>query len=155
VIPGPVALDRLERLLGLAPDADPLLRLGALLRPPPAGPDAVATVIERWRLANRDAARLEAITGTPLPALETASGARRRALPRLGSELYRALIRLAAAQAPADSGAPLAAALAEAGAWHRQKLPLGGDDLLALGLVPGPRLGKILAALEAWWLAQD
>ena len=36
VIPGPVALERLARLLELAPDSDPLLRLAALLRPPPA-----------------------------------------------------------------------------------------------------------------------
>ncbi len=59
----------LARLLRLAPDADALLRLGALLRPPPAPADAAARVAERWRLSRRDAARLEAMTEAALPAL--------------------------------------------------------------------------------------
>ncbi len=155
VIRGPVAQGRLARLLALAPEADPLLRLGALLRPPPAGPDAVGTVAGRWRLANRDAARLEAMTGAPLPALEASSAERRRALHRLGPELYADLVRLAAADARGDASLPLADALAEAVAWRPRKLPLGGDDLLALGLAPGPRLGDILAQIEAWWIEQD
>ncbi len=75
------------------------------------------------------------------------------ALYRIGTERYRDLIRLAAAEAPDD--AALAAALAEAAAWRPRKLPLDGDDLLALGLAPGPRVGAILAAVEAWWLEQD
>ena len=44
VIPGPVALERLARLIELAPDSDPLVRLAALLRPPPADPAAA----QRW-----------------------------------------------------------------------------------------------------------
>ncbi len=155
VMPGPVARGRLARLVARAPDADPLLRLSALLRPPPADPAAVGTVAERWRLANRDAARLGAMTASPLPALDASGAERRRALHRLGPEAYADLIRLAAAEAGGDAGPALAAALAEAAAWRARKLPLGGDDLLALGLPPGPRLGSILAAVEAWWLDQD
>ncbi len=155
VIAGPVALDRLARLLALAPTADPLLRLGALLRPPPAAAAVAKWVAERWRLANRDAARLQALSAATLPAL-TASGAeRRRALYDLGPELYADLVRLAAAEASGDAGPALADALAGANAWRPPKLPLDGDDLLALGLAPGPRLGKILAAIEAWWLERD
>lgn len=29
--------------------------------------------------------------------------------------------------------------------------PLGGDDLQALGIAPGPQMGKLLRAAEAWW----
>ncbi len=29
--------------------------------------------------------------------------------------------------------------------------PLGGDDLQALGVAPGPQMGKLLRAAEAWW----
>jgi poly(A) polymerase len=151
VIPGPVAEGRLARLLALASAADPLLRLGALLRPPPAGPALVRTVAERWRLANRDAARLEAMTEAALPALDAPAAQFRRGLYRLGPELYLDLVRLAAAEAGGDPEP----ALAELRRWAAPKLPVGGDDLLALGLAPGPQLGKILALVEGWWLERD
>jgi poly(A) polymerase len=151
VIPGPVAFDRLARLLIMAPDVEPLLRLGALLRPPPADPGLARTVAERWRLANRDAARLEAMTGAVLPPLEAMPAEFRQALYRLGRELYRDLILLAAS----ETGSNAAPALAEVARWTSPRLPLGGDDLLALGLAPGPRLGGILAAVEGWWVDQD
>jgi poly(A) polymerase len=153
VIPGPVGLDRLERLLTVASKADSLLRLAELLRPPPASSAAAAAVAERWRLSNREADRLTSLTLTPLPALNASAAKRRRALYRIGPERYRDLARLAAAEAP-DASA-LAPALAEAAAWRPRKLPIDGADLLALGLPPGPRLGQILAAVEDWWLARD
>jgi poly(A) polymerase len=71
----------------------------------------------------------------------------------MGAERYRDLVLLAAAEAPDD--AALASALAAAAAWRPRRLPLGGDDLLALGLAPGPRVGAILAALEEWWLERE
>jgi len=151
VIPGPIAIDRLRRLLALAPEADPLLRLGALLRPTPADPAVVRKVAERWRLSNRDAARLEAMTAVALPALAADAAEFRRTLYRLGPELYRDLVRLAAAETGADPGP----ALAETVRWRAPNLPLGGDDLLAIGLRPGPGLGSILAEVERWWLEQD
>jgi poly(A) polymerase len=39
------------------------------------------------------------------------------------------------------------------GRWIAPRLPVGGADLVALGLPPGPRIGVILAAFEAWWIA--
>jgi poly(A) polymerase len=153
VIPGAVADARLARLLAAAPDADPLLRLAALLRPPPASAGLAATVAARWRLSNHDAERLIALTEAALPALAAPAAERRRARYRLAAQRYRDLVRLAAAEKP--DPAALAAALAEATAWRAPKLPLGGDDLLASGLQPGPRVGQILAAVEAWWLERD
>ena len=153
VIPGPVAQTRLAGLLAAAPDADPLLRLAALLRPPPASAGAAPAVAARWRLSNHDADRLGALTEAALPALAAPAAERRRALYRMGAGRYRDLVRLAAAEAP--DKAALAATLAEASAWRTLQLPLGGDDLLALGLQPGPRVGEILAAVEAWWLERD
>ena len=155
VIPGPVALERLARLIKLVPDRDPLVRLAALLRPPPADPPAAAKVVERWRMANRDAARLLAMTQEPLPDLGATPSERARDLHRLGAERYADLIRLAAADAEGDVGAALADALAAAAVWQPKRLPVGGDDILALGVPAGPRVGALLAALEAWWVAHD
>ncbi len=101
VIPGPVALERLARLIELAPESDPLVRLAALLRPPPADSAAAAKVVDRWRMANRDAARLLAMTQEPLPDLNATPGERARDLHRLGAERYADLIRIAAADAGA------------------------------------------------------
>jgi len=153
LIPGPVALERLAGVLAVAPQADALLRLAALLRPPPARPEAATAVAARWRLSNRAALRLAALTATPLPPLAESPAARRRGLYRLGAKTYGDLARLAAAEQPDHEA--LAAALAAAAAWQPQKLPLSGDDLIALGVPQGPRVGALLAALEAWWLAHD
>jgi len=152
---GPVAIGRLARLLGLAPGADALLRLGALLRPPPAGVDQTARVAARWRLSNRDRARLVAATTEPLAPLEASPAARRQAIYRLGGERYADLVPLAAAEAGGDPRPALDAALALARNWRPPKLPVGGQDVLEMGVPPGPRVGEILAALEAWWVEAD
>jgi poly(A) polymerase len=155
VIPGTVALERLARLLELAPESDPLVRLAALLRPPPAAPAAAGQVAERWRMANRDAARLLAMNEEPLPDLWASPSRRARDLHRLGAERYGDLVRIAAADGKRDPATALAEALAAAAAWRPKRLPVGGDDILALGVPAGPRVGAILAALEAWWVAHD
>lgn len=148
-LPAEVAPDRLAGLLAAAADADPLLRLAALLRPP-ADTTALAT---RWRFSRRDADRLATLTTSAPPALAASPAERRRALHRLGAATYRDLARLAAAAQP--DPAALAEALAAADAWQPRKLPIGGDDLIALGVPPGPRLGALLDALEDWWVAHD
>jgi poly(A) polymerase len=81
---------------------------------------------------------------------------RRQALYRLGAERYADLVRLAAAEAQGDDAcSPLAEALAEAERWQPRTLPLSGHDVLGLGVPPGPAVGEILAAVEAWWIAAD
>jgi poly(A) polymerase len=154
-IPGPVALDRLARLIELTSARDALLRLAALVRPPPAHPTAAATVVDRWRMSKRDAERLLALAADPLPDLWASPPERARDLHRLGARRYADLVRLAAADASGDPGAALADALAAADAWQPKRLPVGGDDILALGVPAGPRVGALLAALEAWWIAHD
>ena len=39
--------------------------------------------------------------------------------------------------------------------WQPQRFPLGGADVMALGVPAGPRVGELLGALEAWWVAGD
>jgi poly(A) polymerase len=154
-IPGPVALARLARLIELAPDSDAMVRLAGLLRPPPTDLETAEQVAERWRLANRDAERLLAMTREPLPDLHASPTERARDLHRLGAEPYADLVRIAAANAERYPRAALADALAAAGSWEPKRLPVGGNDILALGVPAGPRVGAILKALEAWWVARD
>ena len=153
VVPGTPDRDRLARLLALAPQADWLLRLAALLR---GQTSAAGEVASRWRLSSRDADRLSALTGDPLPPLRAIPAARRHALHRLGAERYADLVHLAAAEDPSgDAGAALAEALAESAGWQPKTLPVTGHDIMALGVPAGPAVGRVLAEVEDWWIAKD
>ena len=39
--------------------------------------------------------------------------------------------------------------------WQPPRFPVGGADVMALGVPAGPRVGEMLRALEAWWIAGD
>jgi poly(A) polymerase len=155
VLEGPTALPRLERLLALAPEADPLLRLAALLRPPPSAADQAARVAERWRLSRADGERLLALVGNELPPLDADRRDRRQALYRLGADRYRDLVRLAAAEAGFEAAPALAEALAAVAAWRAPTLPVSGKDVVAAGVAPGPEVGRLLGEIEDWWAAAD
>ena len=142
----------------------PPARLRARRRPDPAACRAAAPAARGRRDAGQRSPRAGASpTATPsgsprsprqpLPPLAAPAAEHRRALYRYGADRYGDLLRLAATDQP--DPAALAAALAEAAAWRPRKLPLTGDDLIAHGVPPGPRLGALLAEVEAWWLAQD
>lgn len=139
----------LAALVTIEPQPDPLRRLAALL-PDVAGVQAVAA---RLRLSAAAAKRLLALAAAPWPVdLAAALPVQRRALHHLGADLYRDLVLLRAAAA--GTAAP-AALLALAAAWQPQRLPLKGRDVTALGVPPGPAVGRRLAELAAWWEEND
>ena len=39
--------------------------------------------------------------------------------------------------------------------WTPPELPVGGADVLRLGLKPGPKVGELLTEVERWWIAGD
>jgi poly(A) polymerase len=144
------------KIAGVAPD--PLRRLGAVLD---GGPSVATAVAGRLRLSNRQTARLETMSDlaeAPRPGLEAA--ARRRLQRRLGADGFRDRLLLAWADRRAAEGrtesavtASLIAMLEEVETAPPPPFPLRGRDLLALGVPPGPEVGRRLAALEAWWEA--
>ena len=42
-----------------------------------------------------------------------------------------------------------------AGDWTPPVFPLAGRDVAALGIPPGERIGRLLAAVREWWEAGD
>jgi tRNA nucleotidyltransferase/poly(A) polymerase len=42
-----------------------------------------------------------------------------------------------------------------AATWKAPVFPLGGDNLMELGLKPGPIFGALLKEVEQWWIGQD
>jgi poly(A) polymerase len=147
ILPEAGRFEQLERLIALEPEPDPLRRLGALVATDKAG---AAKLGGRLRLSNDAVARLEALTAPPWP-IDPAGGARqqRRALYRLGRELYRDLVLLSGDAARAPALLDLAAR------WAEPVFPLKGGDVAALGVPEGPEVGRRLAELERWWEEAD
>ncbi|MBM3517443.1 MAG: CCA tRNA nucleotidyltransferase [Alphaproteobacteria bacterium] len=145
----------LERLAGLiaAEDAaglpDRERRLAALIRSEVAAAEAVA---DRLRLANRQRDRLAFLAAPPVRVVQGLGPPQvRQVLYWIGPERFVDLTLLA----EADGGGDLAPERAVARAWQAPRLPLRGRDALALGVAPGPHVGQALAAVEAWWAAED
>jgi len=142
-------LDRLEWMVG---ETDELVRLAALL---PGTDQAALAVTERLRLSNSQRDRLRRLCAPPVevhPHLPVK--ARHAALQKLGPELYRDLLLLAAA----DRGTPtveLLEPLAEAASWTVIPFPLKGRDVLDRGVSPGPEVGRLLSGIEHWWADRD
>jgi poly(A) polymerase len=44
--------------------------------------------------------------------------------------------------------------LAAADCWRPVVFPLKGADVLAIGVPPGPDVGRLLAQVEDWWIDQ-
>jgi poly(A) polymerase len=122
--------------------------------------DAVSGVAIRLRLSNADAARLCAIV-TDSIAINGPTVDVRRALFHDGSaivvdRLLRAWALWAGKNVPGQHVQHAwDAAIAQAKAWTPHPLPVTGQDVLALGIQPGPRVGEILAAMTEWWIDRD
>lgn len=128
---------------------DPVLRLSALLPPDEA---AVAATAGRLRLSNGQRDRLVSAVGE-VPAGLTDREAR-ALLYGIGREAFRD--RLTRAAASGGIGAEAVGRLERlAERWTRPRMPVGGREVAKAGLAPGPETGRVLAAFEASWIADD
>jgi len=125
------ALVAAERAAGVAPEA--VRRLAALL---PEDPETAASVAARLRLSKRRSKRLVSAAEARLDAPEALAyeiGAE-EAVDRFLLQ-GRTDLELAALQH-----------------WRRPRLPLGGGDLIAMGLDAGPVVARTMQALERDWV---
>lgn len=158
LLPGALQLPRLERLVQIDADnfhaRDPMLRLAALL------PDD-AVIAERTadalRLSNDARARLvAALDGEPKIASRLSAKQARGLLYRIGPARLRDRVLLKwAASPPGASAIQWRMLLAMAENWQQPRFPLSGRDAMAAGVPEGPLVGKLLAALEDWWVEKD
>jgi poly(A) polymerase len=146
-LPEATRRDRLDRAIAREPEPDALRRLAALVAVDAAGAEALA---ERLRFSKAARDRLVGLAEPrPIGSLADAK-AQRVALYRLGHERARDLALLAAAEGRVAEP-KLAAFLALADGWRPPAFPLGGKDVAALGIPPGPRTGQLLATVREWW----
>jgi poly(A) polymerase len=166
-LPEATRTDRLRALVAiegsaprdLVPPTDPLRRLAALLDGSEASALAVAT---RLRLSNAERDRLIGLAGDPEPSPALDAPARRRLIYRLGLARYRdrALIAWAGIVAGGVAMDPRVTeawidVLRSGTEWAAPRFPLKGRDAVKLGVPPGPAVGRLMAALEDWWIAGD
>ena len=151
ILPEATRRDRLATLIKIEPAPDPLRRLAALIDVDAAGAAALA---DRLRLSNTQRERLAGLA-PPWP-LDPGGNdrAQRRALYDLGRERYRDFVLLLAAEGRiATTRRQKLLALAEQ--WSPPEFPLTGRDVTALGIPPGPRVGRLLDQLRRWWEEGD
>jgi len=138
---------RLRALMAREDRPDGLRRLAAVL----SAEAAPVSIGKRLKLSTQETLRLEVMLARE-PVIDIAGGppAWRAGLYRLGNGLYIDRLLLAIA-APGD----WRAALAVARTWTPPELPVSGGDALKLGLKPGPKVGKLIDAVERWWIDGD
>ncbi|MEQ9448050.1 MAG: CCA tRNA nucleotidyltransferase [Rhodospirillaceae bacterium] len=153
VLPESQGTDVLQSLVELESEAatfptDWVRRLAALV---PSG--AAESIAERLRLSAGAAKRL-------VDLCERANTIEITTLNRL---LYKAGAALAAdrillswaqarAESPDEDPEPWRNLIEIARSWTPRTLPVTGRDVLALGISPGPDVGKYLTAVEDWWI---
>lgn len=161
VLPEATRLDRLAALVrneaACVRDGDPVRRLAAVITVDAAGATAVA---QRLRMANAERDRLVALAAPVLqPDPSFDARARRLALYRIGAALFADLAMLGwadrAAGGSVDDHAAWRRLVEAAASWVPIALPVAGRDAVALGMPRGPAIGRLLAALEAWWIDGD
>jgi poly(A) polymerase len=158
VLPEAVGLARFEGLAAIEGEllfeADPLLRLAALLPPDPA---VAAVAAERLRLSNPQKQRL-VLAAAIDPAIVSwmSPKAVRQAVWRLGADAFCDKVMLAWAASDRPAAAVQWRALPPmARSWPRPALPLSGAEVMAAGVPEGPLVGQVLAEIEAWWVDND
>jgi poly(A) polymerase len=148
ILPEARRLDRLRHMIAIEPEPDPLRRLAALIEVDGTGAIALA---ERLHFSNAWRNRLHGLAPPWVIDPPAEIAAQRRALYRLGAERYRDIALLLAAEG-AMSRDRLGELLALA---PPPAFPLTGRDVTALGIPPGPRIGRLLDETHAWWEAGD
>lgn len=140
-----------EATAGRPPDA--ILRLAALGI---AVAEDVPRLAARLRLSNEERERLG--HGALRTALDPSTGeaVRRAALYRLDTTAWRTAVLMNWANAGEAGNADAWRTLLDLpDRWALPQLPVQGRDVLALGVPPGPDVGRLLALLEAEWVAAD
>lgn len=160
ILPGALDIERLARLAELEEthlfrDADPVLRLAALIAGGPA--ERRQSLLRRLRFSNAESARLTAIDRSDVKIISYLSIREvRRALYRLTPEVFKDKVMLGWAADRKQSNAPQwRALLALADSWQRPDMPLSGHEVMAAGVQNGPDVGRIMAEVEEWWIDSD
>ncbi|UXM94227.1 CCA tRNA nucleotidyltransferase [Bartonella sp. HY329] len=145
-------------------DVDPFLRLEAII-PPDA--ERVSTLGNRLKLANIEKKRLSKWALLPAPKFSDADMLIKKLVYQNGAQAVLDHLRLMQAKARSrgidEAHNPKGeAALIEAANYGRMinlvenwpvpEMPISGEDLIALGIEPGVKIGQLLKGMEQNWI---
>jgi len=139
ILPEAGDVGSVTRLVAAGAPADPLLRLAALV-----GGD-VDALADRLKLSAAERERLVALRGGAVPAEDMDDDDLRRMLAEedAGILLDRMWLKGVYSEELRE----------RVRGMERPMFPLEGRDVLALGAVPGPRVGEVLRRVRGWWKA--
>ncbi len=147
---------RLRALMDL--EADLMLPVDAMARVAAALEDqeAAKALARRLKLSNEERDRLVAALGDDVKITSYMSlREMRRAIYKLGNEVFRDRVMLAWAAAGNDKAQAWRALVTHGQMWTPPKLPLTGDEVMAAGVPAGPKVGVIMREVEDWWIDAD
>ena len=140
--------ERFARLIGLGAPADPMLRLAALATGPT---NAIAGSL---RLSRTEAAALASVRRAPVPEPDADDDDLRRMLAaEPASDLIRRCWLFEADVSMGTHHARWGELRQRLQATERPVFPLGGADAVAIGVAPGPAVGRARRAVGGWWRA--
>ena len=153
-LPAPINLERLSKIIAVTQQKKiprgPIISLAALL----PSDQAARAVASKLKLSNAERAQLVEILAdyskiTP----RLSSGEVTRFLYRFGKERFGELLLLAWAEDPVDSAWEVI--FARADEWAHPEFSVDGRDVMEAGATEGPSVGRILSALERWWVEEN
>ena len=156
-LPEAMNVTALERLIALEKEhhsaGSAIRRLAAVLD---VQIQDIPHITKALRLSNEQADRLTGMK-EPFPVAELrardADRSVRRLVYRRGADMVRSAMLLAEA-----SGAAIpdfAKLYATASSFRAPPFPIEGNDVTALGVLPGPMTGRLLRDVENWWVNED
>ncbi len=155
ILPDPPDVRLLERVVAIeraqARAPDTIVRLAALSG---AQPGRALQLREALRLSSREFERLARLS-MPDPAFDPGAPEHeaKSFIYRHGAEAFVGGTMIAWARSGVSASYPdFAARLKLPQRWHAPALPIRGSDVIALGIQPGPRVGRIVGAFEDWWI---
>lgn len=128
----------IERQAAFGVSPDPVRHLAALL---PANPEVATAIAGRLRLSKKVSKRLALAADDNAPG----PGDTLMSAYRIGSEATIDRLLLAGDESR------LAEQLSDLAGWTKPRLPIGGADLIAMGITAGPDVSKLLQAIETDW----
>ena len=123
----------------------------------------VELLARRLKLSNKDRDHLLMLCDPPLLiSPDMGELAENRALRKYGTERIIDLALLkwgqemyARSNVPSERKQGWVSLLERATQWSAPEFPLTGQDVMALGVEPGPQIGKLLASIELWWESRN
>jgi poly(A) polymerase len=139
---------------------DEVVALALLIRAKSDSASQVAKLANHWKLSNKQVETLLRLSVAHTIDADADEAQQKKLLRQIGAENYRKLVLISWVEHLAhyqENTQLLAAAyramLALPDHWHVPEFPVTGEDIMALGIEAGPKVGEYLASLKDYWEA--